>query len=138
MALEFEADPTFTPGTLTLLIEREIIGTRNSACSSRPLPVRRCARADNARVVEVGEDLGCDRRGRLRLLGEVHAADEVSVAGVGTEGIIDPPDASGRWSAIGRAVPDAVVRAFTAVSRVILSWRIISTAPSAVLGMAAD
>ena len=28
----------------------------------------------------------------------------------------------------------AVVRAFTAVSRVILSWRIISTAPSAVLG----
>ena len=32
----------------------------------------------------------------------------------------------------------AVVRAFTAVSRVILSWRIISTAPSAVLGMAVD
>ena len=32
----------------------------------------------------------------------------------------------------------AVVRAFMAVSRVILSWRIISTAPSAVLGMAVD
>ena len=32
----------------------------------------------------------------------------------------------------------AVVRAFTAVSRVILSWRIISTTPSAVLGMAVD
>ena len=32
----------------------------------------------------------------------------------------------------------AVVRAFTAVSRVILSWRIISTAPSAVLRMAVD
>ena len=32
----------------------------------------------------------------------------------------------------------AVVRAFTAVSRVIFSWRIISTAPSAVLGMAVD
>ena len=32
----------------------------------------------------------------------------------------------------------AVVRAFTAVSRVIFSWRIISTTPSAVLGMAVD
>ena len=32
----------------------------------------------------------------------------------------------------------AVVRAFMAVSRVILSWRIISTAPSTVLGMAVD
>ena len=32
----------------------------------------------------------------------------------------------------------AVVRAFTAVSRVIFSWRIISTAPSAVFGMAVD
>ena len=32
----------------------------------------------------------------------------------------------------------AVGRAFTAVSRVIVSWRIISTAPSAVLGMAVD
>ena len=32
----------------------------------------------------------------------------------------------------------AVVRAFTAVSRAIFSWRIISTAPSAVFGMAVD
>ena len=32
----------------------------------------------------------------------------------------------------------AMVRAFTAVSRVIFNWRIISTAPSAVLGMAVD
>ncbi len=32
----------------------------------------------------------------------------------------------------------AVVRAFTAVSRVILSWRIISTVPSALLGVAVD
>ena len=38
----------------------------------------------------------------------------------------------------GRSVFIAVVRAFTAVSRVIFSWRIISTAPSAVLGMAVD
>ena len=31
-----------------------------------------------------------------------------------------------------------MVRAFTAVSRVIVSWRIISTAPSAVFGMTVD
>ena len=36
MALEFEADPTFTPGALTLLIERDIIGGRNRRMAVSP------------------------------------------------------------------------------------------------------
>ena len=44
----------------------------------------------------------------------------------------------GAFTTICFSVIIAVVRAFTAVSRAILSWRIISTAPSAVLGVAVD
>ena len=46
--------------------------------------------------------------------------------------------AGGACTTICFSVFIAVVRAFTAVSRVIFSWRIISTAPSAVFGMAVD
>ena len=51
------------------------------------------------------------------------------------EGFSQP---GGAFTTIGFSVIIAVVRAFTAVSRAILSWRIISTAPSAVLGVAGD
>ena len=36
MALEFEADPTFAPGSPTLLIEREIFGARNRRMAVSP------------------------------------------------------------------------------------------------------
>ena len=36
MAQEFEADPTFTPGALTLVIERDIIGGRNRRMAVSP------------------------------------------------------------------------------------------------------
>ena len=67
---------------------------------------------------------------------ESGAAREQAVIGEGVEGFSQ--DGRGAFTTICFSVFIAVVRAFTAVSRVIFSWRIISTAPSAVLGMAVD
>ena len=66
---------------------------------------------------------------------ESGAAREQAVVGEGVEGF---SQYGGACTTICFSVFIAVVRAFTAVSRVIFSWRIISTAPSAVLGMAVD
>ena len=67
---------------------------------------------------------------------ESGAAREQAVVGEGVEGFSQ--DRRGVHDDLLPSVFIAVVRAFTAVSRVIFSWRIISTAPSAVLGMAVD
>ena len=70
------------------------------------------------------------------MLGWYRRAKATKRGGMGgeeSECLIVPPK-RGNWA----HVCIAVVRAFTAVSRVIFSWRIISTAPTAVLGMAID
>ena len=101
-----------------LVVYRNFLGESHPAAGERPEGVcgGRGERVDGARS-------------------ESGAAREQAVVGEGVEG----------FSQDRRGVHDdlfsvfiAVVRAFTAVSRVIFSWRIISTAPSAVLGMAVD
>ena len=69
---------------------------------------------------------------------ESGAAREQAVIGEGVvEELLAVPAGRARRSA-SACSSRRVVRAFTAVSRVIFSWRIISTAPSAVFGMAVD